>query len=368
MKIARIGITHHRLDLDPPLHAGWDSRPRAHFDAAIVRVETDEGHVGVGSGDAMPGFAGHEALFIGHDPLDLKRHWKVIDSLSFHYGRCWPLDLALWDLAGKIAGKPCYRMMGGRDPRLQLYASSATLRRADEMAALARRYAADGFGAMKVRFHRPDWRQDLNAVIAIRAEVGEGLDIMVDCNQGWRMPWDTSEPWDLEQAAAVAAELEAHDVYWMEEPLHRGDYHGMAQLRERTRVRVAAGEMAREVHDLRTLMALGSVDVVQPDAALAGGITGLIPVARRAAEAGLGFSPHTWTNGVGLLANAHLSAGCGASMYLEYPFDPPEWTPERRDFMLAEPLRAEADGCLVLPERPGLGAELDEERLARTRI
>lgn len=93
MKISRIRITHHRLPLDPPFHAAWDPRPRTRFDATIVRVETDEGLVGIGSGGSMPGFAGHEDLFVGEDPLDLDRHFRVIESLSFHYGRCWPLEV-----------------------------------------------------------------------------------------------------------------------------------------------------------------------------------------------------------------------------------------------------------------------------------
>ena len=74
---------------------------------------------------------------------------------------------------------------------------------------------------------------------------------------------------------------------------------------------------------------------------------------------GLAFTPHTWTNGIGLLANLHLSAGIGGGPYLEFPYDPPGWTPERRDFMLAEPIGPDADGCLAVPTAPGLGIKLD---------
>ncbi len=208
-----------------------------------MRVETDEGHVGVGSGDAMPGFAGHEELFVGRHPLALERHHRVLADLSFHYGRCWPVDLALWDLAGKIMGQPCHRLLGGLSDRVRTYASSATLRDAAATAEAARSYLEHGFAAMKLRFHRPDWRDDLAAVEAVRAEVGDALTLMVDCNQGWRMPGDVAEPWSLKDALAVARALESLDVYWMEEPLHRGDDAGMAALREATRIRVAGGEM-----------------------------------------------------------------------------------------------------------------------------
>jgi L-alanine-DL-glutamate epimerase-like enolase superfamily enzyme len=127
-KIAAIAISHHRLKLTPAFNASWDSRPRTHFDATIVRVTTDTGFTGVGSGDRMLGFEGHEELFVGEDPLALERHHRVLVNIDFHYGRCWPLDLALWDLAGKILGAPCWKLLGGRSHRVRAYASSGTLR------------------------------------------------------------------------------------------------------------------------------------------------------------------------------------------------------------------------------------------------
>src|SRR5947209_17302332 len=105
-RITAVTITHHRLPLRPPFHASWDTQPRVHFDATVVRVATDTGFTGIASGDLMLGFAGHEPLFIGADPLALERHFRVLSNIDFHYGRCWPLDLALWDLAGKILDTP----------------------------------------------------------------------------------------------------------------------------------------------------------------------------------------------------------------------------------------------------------------------
>lgn len=368
MKIARISLTHHRLPLEPPFQAAWDGRPRTHFDATLVRVETDEGHVGVGSGDLMLGFAGHEELFVGQDPLALERHHRVLANLSFHYGRSWPLDLALWDLAGKIRGAPCYHLLGGGGNRVRAYASMGVLREAKAAAETARRLLEEGFKAMKIRVARQDPRKDLEVVEAVRAEVGGALTLMVDCNQGWRMPWDTASPWSLEEAVRVAEPLEELGVYWMEEPLDRADYDGMAALRRATRVLIAGGEMNREAHEFHTLVDKGCLDVLQPDAALAGGITGARRVALMAREHDLVFSPHTWTNGIGLLANAHLAAGVGGVPFLEYAYDPPHWTAKRRDFMLAEPVRVDDDGWLVLGDAPGLGVVLDEDRLRATAV
>ena len=102
--------------------------PRTFFDAAIVRVHTDAGLTGIGSGDMMLGIAGHKHLFIGEDALAIERHWRVLNNISFHWGRCWPLDIALWDLARQITGQPCWKLLGGLSISVRAYASSSTLR------------------------------------------------------------------------------------------------------------------------------------------------------------------------------------------------------------------------------------------------
>src|SRR5437588_444040 len=137
--ITGIEITHHRLKLDPPFRASWDTQPRTQFDAAVVRVHTDIGLTGFGSGDMRLGFAGH--------------------------------------------------------------------------ADAAERYLAQGFVALKIRFHRGDWRDDIKALEAVRARVGNKLNLMVDCNQGWRMSWDAYPSWSLKDAVQVARELERVGVY-----------------------------------------------------------------------------------------------------------------------------------------------------------
>ncbi len=366
-KIASITISHHRLPLDPPFHASWDPQPRTRFDATLVRVETDAGLVGWGSGDAMLGFAGHEDLFVGEDPMAIERHHRVLSHLAFHYGRCWPLDLALWDLIGKITGQPCWKLLGGATNRVRAYASSGVLREPAELADAAERFAGEGFAALKIRFRRGDWRGDIRALEAVRARLGDRLELMVDCNQGWRMPWDTSPAWTLKEALPVARELERLGVYWMEEPLDRADHAGMRALRDAVDIRIAGGEMTRELSAFRDLATGGCLDVLQPDAALVGGITGLRRVAHLAEAHGLVFTPHTWTNGMGVVANAHLVAGLGCAPFLEFPYDPPQWSPERRDFPMATPFAAQ-DGWLTLTDAPGMGYQVDEDRLARTRI
>jgi L-alanine-DL-glutamate epimerase-like enolase superfamily enzyme len=122
--------------------------------------------------------------------------------------------------------------------------------------------------------------------------------------------------------------------------------------------------MLSDLHGFRDLIEHRSVDIVQPDATLTGGILMARKVAGMAEAAGIGFAPHTWTNGIGLLINLQVMGASPNAEWCEYPFDPPGWTPEARDAMLAEPVTIEADGWVTLPETPGLGIVLDEERIA----
>lgn len=364
--IVRVEITQHQLPLDPAFPASWDSQPRTQFPATIVRVFDDQGHMGVGSGDAMYGFADYERYFIGQEALDLDRHAAVLSNIEFHAGRPWPMDVALWDLAGKIRDEPIWRMLGGTSNRLRAYASSGVHRTVAEMVEVARRTKALGFPALKLRFGRADLDADLAVVSAVRDAVGDSLELMVDCNQGWRMPWDTQPGWTVDHATAVAMKLRAENVFWMEEPLHRGDYDGMVELRRRVDLRIAGGELTREPYEFRELLERGCLDVFQPDCVCTMGISGLRHLAHAVHAAGKIFTPHTWGNGIGVMANLQLAAGIGGGAFVEFPFDPPEWTTARRDFVLRDSIEVDGEGWIALSDVPGLGIELDEEVLSRT--
>jgi L-alanine-DL-glutamate epimerase-like enolase superfamily enzyme len=314
----------------------------------------------------MYGFADFQSFFLGEDPLDLERHSSVLTNIDFHAGRPWPLDVALWDLAGQITDRPTWEMVGGRDRCVRAYASSGVHRSPADTVALARRVLDLGFPGLKVRFGRDDLAADMAVVRAVRDNVGDALDLMVDCNQGWRMPWDTSPAWDLDHATRVATELAGEAVFWIEEPLHRGDYEGLAELRRRVDVRVAGGELTRERYEFAELLRRECLDVFQPDCCCTLGITGLRGLAAEVVAAGRIFTPHTWGNGIGLVANAHLTAGTVGAPFLEFPFDPPEWTTGRRDFLLSQTVEVDEGGWITLSDRPGLGITLDEEVLART--
>ena len=113
MRITAIRCQRLVVPLDPPFPAAWDPVPRTRFAITLVRVETDEGVTGIGSGDTMDGFAAFEHLFVGQDPLAIARHVRVLETIDFHAGRYWPLEAALWDIAGQVAGLPVATLFGG---------------------------------------------------------------------------------------------------------------------------------------------------------------------------------------------------------------------------------------------------------------
>jgi D-galactarolactone cycloisomerase len=366
VRISRIRLQRLRVPLDPPFPAAWDPVPRTVFEATLVRVETDEGVVGTGSGDTMDGFAAFEHLFIGQDPLAIARHVRVLETIDFHAGRYWPLEAALWDIVGQVAGLPVATLFGGSADAIPAYASSGMLLPAAERAESALRLREEGFRAIKIRVDPRRLDDGLDAVTATRAAVGATMEIMVDLNQGWRMAGDTSPSLDPAGAREIAARLAELDVFWMEEPLAGTDLRGLGALRSsEPGVRIAGGEMTRTFADALAALDADAFDVYQPDVVLAAGMLRTRTVAELALARNRWFTPHTWTNGLGLLANLHVAAGVGGGPFIEFPFDPPGWTAERRDAFLAEPIRPDADGLLHVPAGPGLGAVLDEAAIAR---
>jgi L-alanine-DL-glutamate epimerase-like enolase superfamily enzyme len=365
VKITAIEVKRFRLPLDPPFRAAWDPDPRRHFDATLVTVRTDAGITGYGSGDTMDGFCGYADLFIGRDPLRIARHVRALETIAFHAGRYWPFEAALWDIAGKATGQPVATLFGGALTELPCYASFGEARAPAERADTVIAAREAGFRAVKIRIPRNDPAAGVAAVRAAREAAGDDLVIMADLNQWWRMPGDISASLDLAAVRRIADELRELGITWLEEPLPAADLAGMRTLREQCGVRVAGGEMARTPGELLDALAAGALDVVQPDAVLAVGMSRARVVAEAALLANRWFTPHTWTNGLGLLANLHVVAGVGGGPYLEFPYDPPGWTEQRRDFLLAEPLLIERDGSLRVPKAPGLGAEIDEGALAR---
>lgn len=330
-------------------------------------VRSDDGIEGYASGDDLPDRDLLERLLVGRDPRDTDAVHGICETVDFHHGRNWTLEVAVWDLLGRADDRPLWKLLGGGTDRILAYASSGELVSAEERVGRCVALRDAGVRAVKLRLHSTDWHIDLPVIEAVRHAVGSDVEIMVDANQGWRMPGDLTPRWDRTTASEFAHALEPLGVYWLEEPLPTEDVEGYAELGRATSVRIAAGEMVRSEAEARELVVRGGVDVVQPDVVLSGGIAGARRVAELAASAGRTWSPHTWSNGYGLLVNLHAALAFSSCPFLEVPFDPPEWSAGRRDWLLPVTIEIADDGTIAPPAGPGLGVVPDFDTLERYR-
>jgi len=371
VKITGIRVHLCHFPLPAPFQPSWLAGfPSTTNGCAIYRVQTDQGIEGVSASpliaDEARGLVNLLRLTLtGRDPTQVEEIFKILRTATRSLGlRAWHLEPALWDIIGKAAGLPVWRLLGGARSRVRAYASTGELReparRVDDVAALREQ----GFTAVKLRIRWMTVEEDVAVVRAVR-EAAPDLTLMVDANQGWRVHGFGPYPeWDLARAVHTARALEEFGVAWLEEPLDQFDYRGYAALRRKTSIPLAAGEMLSDLHGFRDMVERRAVDILQPDATLTGGILMARKVAAMAEAAGMGFSPHTWTNGIGLRVNLQVMGAVAQEPWCEYPIDPPGWVPEARDAMLTEPVPVDPDGFVALPEAPGLGIELDEERIS----
>lgn len=373
MKIAQIRCTVLKYPLSAPLHPSWaPGRTFEYTSCALLEITTDEGIRGVG---ALPdtGAIGLHTIrdmvapyILGADPFAIERISPILRSAARDGSYPWAVEMALWDIIGQAAGLPVYRLWGGYQQTLPAYASLAEIVPPEEQIERLHALRERGFRAAKLRLRRPDIKEDVAMVQAVRAEFGDSFDLMVDANQAHVMPSPGPHNfWSFADALYVAQAMEELDVLWLEEPLPRYDYKQLAQLTERVNVPIAGGELNSGLHEYRDIIGMDCYDIIQADAAFSEGVFQLRKVAALAEIAYKPFIPHTWSNGIGLGANLHLAAATPNCPWFEFPVDPPAWSDEARDFMLVEPFGVDENGQITVSEEPGFGFRLDAEAIER---
>jgi len=369
---SRITRVHTRV-LDLPLpadfHPAWGRNDiQRSFYMTLVEVETAAGITGVTAAEAGLEAAASIERFvsphlIGRDAAAPERLTPVLRDAEILGSPVYCVEVALWDIAGKIARLPVYKMWGAATDRVPAYCATGEVRSPERRVEDCRRIKAEGFKAVKLRFHSDDPRDDIRVVEAIRRELGDELVILVDANQAGVQPgFGGHRQWDFRVALKVAFELERLGVTWLEEPLPRHDRLGLRRLRDRLgTLQLAGGENNHGMHEFKLLIDEGCYDVLQPDAVLSEGVYQLRKVAAHAESAGLLMAPHTWTHGIGLLANLHLVASIPNHSWFEFPHEPPGWPAAALSQMLVNKPWIDAGGCVRVPDGPGFGFELDEE-------
>jgi L-alanine-DL-glutamate epimerase-like enolase superfamily enzyme len=333
------------------LHASW--RWGA-FNQVIVAIHTDEGITGYG--EAF-GYGVPHAVFsvihrvlkpmlVGADPTDIHSFSNRMARQTHLFGRYGittfaisGVDIALWDIAGKCAGLPLYRLFGGAPAlRVPAYASLTRYPNPERMGVAALYAKKAGFGAVKIH------QIDLESLRVAREKIGDGLELMVDINCEW-MP---------EQALHMARQFAPHKLRWLEEPLWPPeDFKNLAQLGNRCGIPIAAGENACTVHQFRQMLEAGAAAYIQPSVIKVGGITEWRKIAALAETYNVAVAPHSPYFGPGFLATAHLVASTLQADSVEYLCLNLEAS------IFREPIQIK-DGFFSLPQGPGIGLEIDE--------
>lgn len=350
---------------------GWTNeiRPEDSIHALIV-LATDEGAVGVGSvfTDGRLAQAGLDVLrplLLGERADGPARLAEKLHQNTFWMGRGGTLthvisgiDIALWDLFGKITGQPVSRLLGGRHrERVRAYASILM----EEPGLMRERtafYRAEGFSAIKIGWgpfgRQGDARLDEAIVAAAREGAGDDCLLMVDAGAS-----DAFWPNGLKWALNTARMLADHDIAWFEEALVPDAMEDFRELRLQSPVPIATGECLTRRQSYLPWLAARALDIVQPDVTKVGGISEQIQIARMAEAFGVKVVGHGWNTAVGLAADLHLAAAIPSCDLVEYIGGSPYV-----DDAVAAPWQLDAEGMLAIPEAPGLGLALDIDALA----
>jgi len=331
--------------------------------SSLVKVRTDNGLSGIGSVYSHPTIVRTiieehlQDMLVGADPLETERLWDLAYSVTRWYGRkgaavsaLGGVDTALWDIRGKAAGKPIYKLLSAERDSVPAYAS-ALLWREDptQLGDEAGRLLDEGFQAMKMRLGR-NFDYDCAALHVVRDTIGKENRLMIEGNARY----------SLEQAERMGRQFQNRCVYWFEEPFPPEDTDDYLALRAKVDVPLAAGENEFGVQGFRELLDRKMVDIVQPDCSRAGGITECRRIGQLAAQRGLRVATHTWSDAIALVSNMHVIASLsnGATVEIDRTGN------GLIDDLLAEPLKV-AEGKVALPKSPGLGIELDDEAVKR---
>jgi L-alanine-DL-glutamate epimerase-like enolase superfamily enzyme len=278
---------------------------------------------------------------------DLQRKLHIVGRTGAVVYALSGLDIALWDIAGKKAGKPVSALLGGaRRTQLPAYASlvrygDAALVARNATAAVTRSYKA-------IKLHEIT----VSEVKAAREAVGRDIKIMMDTNC----------PWTVDEALAVARQVKPYDLMWFEEPVYPPeDFAGLARVRREGGIAVSAGENAMSPTDFRAMFAAGAVDYAQPSVTKIGGISEMMRIAKLASEFGVKLVPHSPYFGPGLLASMHMAAAFEQETMIEYSFVELGASP------LGDAI-AVRDGQVSVPTAPGLGRDPDPDIIARYKV
>ncbi|MHB8877599.1 MAG: mandelate racemase/muconate lactonizing enzyme family protein [Myxococcaceae bacterium] len=379
MRITQIDLWHVSIPLRAAFYPSWiPGYPQTENRCTLIRLVTASGLEGWSAGAAMgKERAGLGSLLgpylLGERADDIPSIRQRIREMGYLGQRAGWLEPACWDIVGKARGKPVHELLSGvpassaASGAVRLYASFGQVKRSAEQLREIEARLAEGFQAVKLRVHDATLEEDLSVLREARRAAGSAAILGVDANQAWRVAVVADAPrWDYARALAFCRTAGELGFSWVEEPLPMDAYDDLARLRAAVEVDLAGGELnSQGLPEFGVMLEKGCYDVYQPDACFTGGIAETWQIIRKVKAAGARYTPHTWTNGIGLAINLQLHAASPfrEESLLEYPLDG-SWEPEARDGLLTEPFRHER-GTLKVPTAPGLGFEISKRALRR---
>lgn len=337
---------------------------------AFVKIYTDDGITGVGEGTleykekAFLGALEHiKEYLIGKDPRDIEKHWHTIYRDAYWRGgpvlmsALSAVECALWDILGKSLNVPVYTLLGGKyNDKVRIYVNGwfAGAKEPEEFAEKARIAVKRGVTAMKwdpfgknyLQISNAELDKSLKCVAAVREAVGNGVDLLIEGHGRFDVP----------TATRIAKELEQFKPMFFEEPVPPDNLNALAAVREKSPVPISAGERLYSRWDYRKLFDIRAADYIQPDISHAGGISELKKIAAEAETHYIPFAPHNPSGPVANAATLQLAAACPNFCILEIMYSDVDW----RADVTSESIEY-SDGYITIPDRPGLGIEINEE-------
>lgn len=367
MKIVDLRAWDLELPYPAPFAPAWQPGiVRRSREYTLVAVTTEDGTTGYGG---MDGYHRSELeryvkpFMIGADVFHTEVHAETLRSAGFG----WYVDLAIWDIIGKVAGLPLYQLWGASRESVPAYASTGSLGTPEERGDLVAHYRDQGFRAAKIRFGSDSLEQDLAIYDAV-ADQNPGMTLMVDANQATNLPrGEHALRWDYQRAYRTALELQERAAAWLEEPLPRYNVDDLVRLREATSINIAGGEKNRGLHEFRSLIERGAYDIIQPDPAMSEGVSQLRKVAATCEMWGRHFMPHHGLSGIGLAGSLHLSLSTPGYKYLEMMYEPSTRSIkayQQLGGIVTSSIWIDDDGHASSNGLPGLGVEIDEGQIA----
>ena len=372
MKIERIEIYPLEATLDEPF--GWSQRWTSTRQTTAVKIVADDGTYGWGESGSPMAMEALSNELIGEDPTRTEYLWQKLFRVIYQsHGYGGPgmdaisaFDMALWDIAGKVAGKPVSEMLGGgsRD-RIPVYATGLYYLKddfPDKLTAEAVGYAEAGFTGMKLKVGGKTVKEDIERVRHLRNVLGPDIHLMMDANEGY----------DVKTAIYVGQALGDADLSWFEEPVGSFDDAGNQEVRRNVPMPISGGESLSTRYEFARRLADRTFDIIQPDIVHGGGISEMHKTANMANAFGVQFNPHFWGTGISLAATLHVCATLPSNPHSMAPqpyvnesvmeFDR---TPHPIRENLTDPIFDQTDSHISVPTAPGLGVEVIESELKR---